>query len=396
MPTNLRGRSRILAALEITSKRDHIEAMKRLSDRIVERLREELDLPDLASARYESIRRIGAGGMGTVYLAHDSVLRRSVALKVMNLADANGSLAERIRREARIAALLEHPSIVPIHDVGVLSDGRVFYVMKLVQGKRLDEYVKSDASLPDLLRIFQRICEAVAFAHTRRVIHRDLKPENIMAGAFGEVLVMDWGVAKVLTNRLEPTGSDSVQSGSTEAADRAELRRSDEVTTLPLGLAPGGNNDTAAGTVIGTPAYMAPEQARGETDSVDERSDIYALGGILYFLLTGRPPREHDFVPSSAGTVGSRPQSRISDRKIPRPLEAMALKATAPVREDRYQNASDLADDIIRYLEGRPVSAYRENILEIAGRWLNRNQVLVLLILAYLLMRLIVFFSFRT
>src|SRR6185369_8848170 len=170
--------------------------MNWLSDNAVDRLRQEADLPDLGGSKYMVLHKLGSGGMGAVYLAQDVDLGRKVAVKVMNISD--GSLASRMMREARIVALLEHPSIVPIHDVGVLEDGRVFYAMKLVQGKRLDEFANGASSVSDLLRIFQKICEAVAFAHARGVIHRDLKPENIMVGPFGEVLVMDWGVAKVL------------------------------------------------------------------------------------------------------------------------------------------------------------------------------------------------------
>src|SRR6266404_7888552 len=227
--------------------------MRWLSDDAVDRLREEADLPDLGSSKYMVIHKLGAGGMGAVYLAQDVDLGRKVAVKVMNISDSSGSLASRMMREARIVALLEHPSIVPIHDVGVLEEGRVYYAMKLVQGKRLDEFAAVAGSPSDLLRIFQKVCEAVAFAHARGVIHRDLKPENIMVGPFGEVLVMDWGVAKVL---------DSGRGNSqTTTPDRAEelqaVDDTDLVETLPLSI-DGSAADTRSGTVIGTPAYMAP------------------------------------------------------------------------------------------------------------------------------------------
>ena len=148
--------------------------MRWLSDSAVERLREEADLPDLGGEKYLALRKLGSGGMGTVYLAQDVDLGRKVAVKVMNAADSTGALASRMMREARIVALLEHPSIVPIHDVGELDDGRVFYAMKLVQGKRLDQSARDAASLSDLLRIFQKVCEAVAFAHAREVIEKIL------------------------------------------------------------------------------------------------------------------------------------------------------------------------------------------------------------------------------
>src|SRR5213596_2660951 len=175
--------------------------MRWLSDDAVERLREEADLPDLGSSKYLVIHKLGSGGMGTVYLAQDVELGRKVAIKVMNSAEQTGALAARMTREARIVALLEHPSIVPIHDVGALEDGRVFYAMKLVQGARLNEFAAATTSIADLLRVFQKACEAVAFAHARGVIHRDLKTGNGMERRFGEVLVPDRGVPNKLGSR---------------------------------------------------------------------------------------------------------------------------------------------------------------------------------------------------
>jgi len=361
--------------------------MRWLSDNAVERLRQEADLPDLGRSKYLVIHKVGSGGMGTVYLAQDIDLGRKVAVKVMNVADSTGALASRMTREARIVALLEHPSIVPIHDVGALDDGRVFYAMKLVQGKRLDEFASGASSLSDLLRIFQKVCEAVAFAHARGVIHRDLKPENIMVGPFGEVLVMDWGVAKVF-------GDGRLNAAAGAGYDGIEVRAIDDVdvvATLPL--AAGNEGDTSGGTVIGTPAYMAPEQAMGKIDLLDQRSDVYALGAILYFLLTGRAPFEFTRPAGSRGEIRGRPpRPRQINQKIARAIEAVCLKAMAERREDRYASAEQLAGDIVGFLDGQPVSAYRENIFEKAGRWLTKNRFIVLLIVAYLLMRLLVFF----
>src|SRR5215468_4838210 len=210
--------------------------MSWISDKTIQRLRQVAELPDLTGTHYRLLERVAHGGMGVVWLALDEKLDRRVALKVL---DVSGE------EEARILAKLEHPGIVPVHDVGRLADGRVFYTMKYIEGDRLDRYVARITRVPERLRIAHRICEAVAFAHARGVLHRDLKPENIMVGSFGEVLVMDWGLAILLQDR-----------------------------TL--------------GDIGGTPGYMAPELTRGEARHLDERTDVYSLGAILEFLVAGR------------------------------------------------------------------------------------------------------------
>jgi serine/threonine-protein kinase len=231
-----------------------------LPDSALDRLREAASEPDLSGTPYEILGVLGCGGMGTVYLARDRSLDREVALKVVQFPEGDPGAAERTLREARILARLEHPGIVPVHDAGTLPDGRTWYVMKRVRGSRLDEHASS-LSLPDRLRVVQRLCEAVAFAHANGVIHRDLKPENVMVGPFGEVLLMDWGVAKV-------------------------------------------EDGEARGTVLGTPGYMAPEQERGEIDRIDERTDIYGLGAILGFLLGEEEvPRRLDAIRQRAMAV---------------------------------------------------------------------------------------------
>src|SRR5437899_9138834 len=183
--------------------------MKFLSNNALERLREGAEAPDLASTRYRLLERIARGGMGVVYAAQDENLQRRVALKVLDVPGTDGDLANRLVREARVLARLDHPGIVPVHDVGTLADGRVFYTMKFVEGHRLDKHIESVASTPDRLRIFLRICDAVAFANARGVLHRDLKPANIMVGPFGEVLVMDWGLAKILREEVSRGGRET-------------------------------------------------------------------------------------------------------------------------------------------------------------------------------------------
>src|SRR6266446_8363558 len=237
--------------------------MKFLSDRALERLRDAADLPDLSGTHYRLLDRVARGGMGVVFIAEDERLQRRVALKVLDLPGTAGDLANRLIREARVLARLEHPGIVPVHDVGTLSDGRVFYTMKFVEGHRLDKHFESVASIPDRLRIFLRICDAVAFAHARGVLHRDLKPANIMVGPFGEVLVMDWGLAKIMR---------SGDSNAPRAADpEATILEKPKQSALS-GDATEISVVTGHGTILGTPGYMSPEQARGDVELLDARS----------------------------------------------------------------------------------------------------------------------------
>lgn len=210
-----------------------------ISDRAIERLRDAAAWPEL-DARYTITGVAGRGGMGTVYVARDQVLDRDVAVKVLDVADQQGSRAARLQREAHILARLDHPGIVPVHDAGVLPDGRTYYVMKLVKGRRLDDLLHANAPQADRLNAFSRILDAVGFAHAHGVVHRDLKPENVMVGGFGEVYVMDWGVAQ----------------DTTIAADSA---------------------------IVGTPGFMPPEQESAR-EPVDARADIFALGAMLAHL----------------------------------------------------------------------------------------------------------------
>ncbi len=285
-----------------------------LSDNAVAHLRTVAEQPDFSATRYRIERELARGGMGVVYEAEDTELHRHVAIKVLASELASADAVERMRAEARTIARLEHPGIVPLHDLGILPDGRLWYAMKLVRGRRLDEL---EAQPLELLRVFQRICEAVAFAHANGVVHCDLKPENVMLGDFGEVLVMDWGVAREI--------------------------------------------GTAEGIVAGTRGYMAPEQENGI--AVDAAADVFALGAMLRALLPA---------------------------KLPKPLAAICAKATAPIPRDRYSSARDLAADVTLWLDSKPVTAYRENVIERINRWLVRNRALVTIVVAYLLMRIII------
>jgi eukaryotic-like serine/threonine-protein kinase len=322
--------------------------VKQLSDRIVAKLQAEMQVPDLAGTRYSIVRHLARGGMGSVWLADDMLLNRRVALKVLDLVAPADDLGELLLREARILAGLEHPGIVPVHDAGTLVDGRVFYCMKYVEGQILAEHI-AGKSLSEKLRLLERIAEPLDFAHARGFIHRDLKPENIMIGAFGEVLVMDWGLAKVAPSGRKPTDDGiSMVVPATEDSPRV----------------------TGQGSVLGTPGYISPEQAR-DGNEVDHRTDIFSLGALLAFMLTG----------ISSG------EAPTATRAVPPPLRAICEKAMATDPNARYQSAREMAADTARYLSSEPVLAYPEGWFERVGRIYARHRTAIVLVGAYLLMR---------
>lgn len=310
-----------------------------MPDATVAHLRRVADWPDLPGDRLEVVEPIGQGGMGTVYRARDRALDREVALKVLRVELSSPEWASRLEREARILARLEHPGVVPVHEVGTLADGRIYYLMKLVRGQRLDEFART-VSLSEALRAILRVCDTVGFAHAHGVVHRDLKPSNIMVGAFGEVLVLDWGIA-----RVAGVGEDAVA----------------------LDLPQGRREDTAPGTVLGTPGFMPPEQAVGAIHLVDERTDIFALGAILKAVVSAVPG-------------GDSP---------PRPLVAIWERAMAAQPAARYPTVRELSAELTRFLDGVPVQAYREPFLERIARVYGKYQTPILLVFAYLVMRLL-------
>ncbi|HVK12562.1 MAG TPA: serine/threonine-protein kinase, partial [Gemmataceae bacterium] len=257
------------------------------------------------NGRYDLGAKIARGGMGVVYRAHDRLLNRTVAVKVMRGKFlSRPDLMRRFLAEARISARLQHPGIVPVYEVGTLPDGRPFIAMKLIEGETLARLLAARSTPADhlshFLKVFEALCQAVAYAHEQGVIHRDLKPDNVMVGSFGEVQVMDWGLAKVLGG-----GGDSEAEIPTLPApwptptSKADFRAADNAPVgehathatmiVPVGPEAPDAAQTDAGAVFGTAPFMPPEQARGEIDKLDARGDVFALGAILCQILTGQP-----------------------------------------------------------------------------------------------------------
>ncbi len=306
-------------------------------------------------SRYEIGQELGHGGMGVVYAAMDRDLGRTVAMKLMQgLGADDREQAARFIREVQTTAQLEHPNIMPVYDVGLSSEGCLYYTMKLVRGKTLSAVLRGfrekreDQSIPRLLGMFLQIANGVAYAHAKGVLHRDIKPENVMLGEHGEVVVMDWGLAKILGTREKPLSDGGVR------------------------VRAGG---TLAGTVIGTPAYMAPEQARGEMEAIGPHTDVYALGAILYEMLTLRPP----FLGTDSHDILSRvlegappPPPRSLNLAVGRGLNAIVRKAMAPEPSSRYASCDGLAEDVGRYLEGKPVAAYQDGVFDRLARAARR------------------------
>jgi tetratricopeptide (TPR) repeat protein/tRNA A-37 threonylcarbamoyl transferase component Bud32 len=307
------------------------------------------------------------GGMGEIWLADDPAIGRAVALKRMF--GTRPDKQERFLVEARVTGKLEHPGIVPVHEVGRTEEGHPFYVMKFIHGRTLKNVIQElhepvepsavprEVQLVKLLQSFLCLCQTVAYAHSHSVLHRDLKPDNVMLGPFGETVLLDWGLAKVMGQPDHPAEPGVVES--------VKLT--------------GESTETRAGAIMGSPSYMSPEVAAGLNTEIDQRSDIYLLGATLYEIITGRLPREDSSVlrvlELARNHVPEAP--RKVKRDLPRPLEAICLKAMAPRKEDRYQTAQALAEDMERYLAGEPVSAYRERVHERIWRFAKRHRRLL-------------------
>lgn len=296
------------------------------------------------AARYASRSVLGAGGMGEVQLVRDEVVGREVALKVLDpVLHMQPDAVRRFMREAQIQGQLEHPSIVPVHDLGFTPEGRAYFTMKRVRGRTLQEIseglqesnptIVQAYSRRKLLTAFSSVCLAVELAHSRGVLHRDLKPSNVMLGDFGEVYVLDWGIARVLRSD-DPNDTNPTQ----------------HVAPGTPGIAP-----TMAGVIVGTPGYMAPEQVRGEIATLDRATDIYALGAVLFELLTQKALHEGggvDVLASTLAGANARASIRAPQADVPPELEAICVRATMMNQADRFASARELSEAVERFLDG--------------------------------------------
>jgi WD40 repeat protein/tRNA A-37 threonylcarbamoyl transferase component Bud32 len=330
--------------------------------------------PAASGPRFRILRPHAKGGLGQVYLAHDEELHREVALKEIQgkFTDDARSRA-RFVFEAEVTGGLEHPGIVPVYGLGQYADGRPYYAMRFIQGQTLKDAIgglhgerpgrdpaEQARALRGLLGRFVAVCNAVAYAHSRGVLHRDLKPANVLLGKFGETLVVDWGLAKVLGRESD----DGPGGGRDEPSLRPRLADSAA---------------TQLGTTLGTPAFMSPEQAAGRLDRLGPASDVYGLGATLYALLTGRVPVGGSDVAEILRRVQEgdwRPPRQVKP-DVPPPLDAVCRKAMALRPEDRYGSALELAADVERWLAGEPVAAWPEPWGVRGRRWLGRHRTLV-------------------
>ena len=345
---------------------------------------------------------IARGGMGAVYLARQQALEREVAVKVMTSEADSPEMAERFRREALVLGRLAHPNIVPVYDIGTDDEGQLFYTMKLVKGRTLqhilndlrveDAAALKEHTLVSLLTVFRKVCDALAFAHSQGIIHRDLKPENVMVGEFGEVLVMDWGLAKMTNDGMANDDVEPSRSGSSFDIRDSSFRAAENPASFK----------TLDGAVMGTPQYMSPEQALGLVDELDARSDIFSLGGILYAVLTLRPPVEGKTLeevlgkvrtgsiasPSAFGATVDAEQAKgavlearkitplphIEGGKVPAALSAVVMKALTLDKAKRYQAVTAFSADIEAFQGGFATTAEQAGLAKQFALLIKRNK----------------------
>lgn len=316
----------------------------------------------------QTLEKLGQGGMATVYRVLDKSLGRDVAMKV--LVDGDEEAEARFLREAKITSRLQHPGIPPVFEVSMNADGQPYFLMKVVEGRTLGEYIEDyhgrgcpPEALRPLLEVLVKVAEAVAYAHNQDIIHRDLKPENVMIGQFGEVMVMDWGIAKKVGEADDPM---SFSDGLTP-----------EFLKTQGGL-------TVSGAVLGTPGYMAPEQAGGE--EVGTSADVFALGALLTVILTNQPPvMGATIYEVIAATLKGHIYSPRSRKKtVPRELEALAKMALSYEVQDRWANADFFLSDLKAYLGGREMTCYRRGLVEAMLGNLRRNAAVITLVLVLL------------
>lgn len=330
--------------------------------------------PPQTVGRYRPLRLHARGGLGEVLVAQDEELHREVALKrIQDRHAGDPESRRRFLREAEITGRLEHPGIVPVYGLIQDESGQAYYTMRFIQGESLKEAIEHFHSLDpateatarrlalrQLLGRFVTVCATIAYAHDRGVVHRDLKPANIMLGKYGETLVVDWGLAKVL----------ELIDGASQLGRSRPLRLSSEDSADDM---------TQTGSVLGTPAFMSPEQASGHGERVGPASDIYSLGATLYVLLTGKSPFSESSIEATLDKVrrGVFPPPRQIKKEIAPALEAICLRAMAVQPENRYDSARALADDIEKWLADEPVAAYREPLGQRVARWSRRHRTLV-------------------
>jgi len=306
--------------------------------------------------RYVVGKEIARGGMGRLLLVYDCDFRRRIAMKVMLGPTAKEGKTSRFIEEAQATAQLEHPNIAPVYDVGVDENDAPFFTMKWIRGRDLEEILqkhREEFSLLELLQILQQVAMGVDFAHSRGVVHRDLKPQNIMVGDYGEVLVVDWGLAKIARREDSVNVEKSNKDIAEGVEDDIEEGVEKEIVTTDRSAE---GVITLEGSIQGSISYMPPEQARGQVADIDVRSDVFGLGAILYAILTGQPPYKESTLSaalSKARTGGVQPPGeRTPERSIPSKLEEICLKALSPQREQRFQTAREFHQQLQEYVEG--------------------------------------------